>query len=95
MEGMHVPTAARHKNSCWINNNPGNIMDPQTHKEVHYSSMITGWQNLCDLLVKYRDVHHYDLQQAIYHWAPPNENNTELYTQFVEDYTGINRKELL
>lgn len=91
-EGMHVPKAQRAHTPCWTHKNPGNI---NVHNNQSYPTLQLGWQALYDLLYQYRTIHGYTLQEAIYHWAPPNENNTETYTQFVEDYTGINRTEPL
>ena len=92
MEGMHVPAKARATTSCWVHRNPGNI---DVHANRTYDSMQAGWQAVFDLLGTYRTVHHYTLEQALEHWAPPFENDTENYIRFVEAFTGIDRKELL
>ena len=93
MEGMHCVPSARAKTLCWVNNNPGNI---SVHANKKYPTLQAGWKGVFDLLTAYRERFHYTLEEAIGHWAPPSDgNNTAVYLQFVEDYTGIKRTEKL
>ena len=80
------------------NNNPGNIRKTkrnyygETSNDPAFESFATpewGYAAMFDLLDRlYSGL---TLSEAIYKWAPPSENNTERYVNFVSDNTGYDR----
>ena len=83
-----VPKSVRYKN-------PGNIRDPQTGDFIRFSSEEEGMAAMRnDLLIKVSGRSKVmkgapTLRNLIATWAPPSENDTENYTKFVSQKSGI------
>lgn len=80
--------------------NPGNIRKnsdvfqgekTSSDKEFkQFKSMAYGYRAIFKILSNYyRNYHLKTIRQMIGRWAPPKENHTEKYIQFVSDYAGI------
>lgn len=89
-----VPKSVRYKN-------PGNIRDPNTGEFVRFSSEEEGLAAMRnDLLIKISGRSKVmkgkpTLANLIHTWAPPSENDTENYTKFVSEKSGIDRNAVL
>lgn len=83
------------------NNNPGNIrinsdlfqgeVKPSSDKEFkQFETMAYGYRAIFRILKNYHNNYKLDtIRKMITRWAPPKENHTEKYIQFVSDYAGI------
>ena len=82
------------------NNNPGNIRrnsdvfqgeKTSSDKEFkQFKSMAYGYRAIFKILSNYYRNYKLDtIRKMIGRWAPPKENHTEKYIQFVSDYAGI------
>ena len=70
------------------NNNPGNLR-PGGH-EAHYSSMRAGITAAMNNLIAYRNQHGLSTVAGIIsRWAPPSENDTQAYINFVAERLGV------
>lgn len=87
-------------------NNPGNIRwsannnwQGQTGKDyrgfVTFSSLFYGTRAMLKLLYNYITQGNDTIAEIIYKWAPPIENNTVAYINFVSNETGIDPNEIL
>ncbi len=88
-------------------NNPGNIRKGSSRwkgavrknpdKEfVKFDSMLSGYRAMWIVLSNYYHVHHrYTIRSMLSRWAPPKENNTEAYIQFVSKYAQADPNEVL
>lgn len=85
---------------AWRNNNPGN-MGKKGFSDSHgaisddgtfaiFPSLEVGNKAQFSLL-KSPAYQKSSLKDALYKYAPPNENNTEAYLKFIEDKTGVDR----
>lgn len=94
MEENYLPRGLR-------NNNPGNIringdlfqgeVRPSRDKSFkQFETMAYGYRAVFRILSNYRKNYGLDtIRKMIGRWAPPKENHTEKYIQFVSDYAGI------
>lgn len=85
------------------NNNPGNIrlsrepwvgeIRPSKDRSFcQFETMPHGYRALLKLLQNYKNRHSCNtISKMINRWAPPVENNTEIYIRFVAKQTGIDR----
>jgi len=83
------------------NNNPGNIRinndlfqgEIRPSKDRSFKQFITmayGYRAIFRILRNYYNNYHLDtIRNMITRWAPPKENHTEKYIQFVSGYAGI------
>lgn len=83
------------------NNNPGNIrinsdlfqgeVRPSKDKSFkEFETMAYGYRAMFKILSNYFKNYKLDtIRKMITRWAPPKENHTEKYIQFVSDYAGI------
>jgi len=82
------------------NNNPGNIRHVKTQSWqgeilpgsspfVVFDSLQNGYRALMLLLKNYMGAGYNTIEKIITRWAPPSENNTAGYIQFVAGYTNI------
>jgi hypothetical protein len=83
------------------NNNPGNIringdlfqgeIRPSKDKSFkQFETMAYGYRAIFRILRNYYNNYHLDtIRNMITRWAPPKENHTEKYIQFVSGYSGI------
>ena len=83
------------------NNNPGNIringdlfqgeVRPSRDKSFkQFETMAYGYRAIFKILSNYYRNYKLDtIRKMIGRWAPPKENHTEKYIQFVSDYAGI------
>lgn len=82
------------------NNNPGNIRhSPQTWRgEVAgtdtafktFSSMAYGYRAMFKLINNYQKKYGLStIREIVTRWAPPIENDTDLYIRFVSDRSGV------
>lgn len=83
------------------NNNPGNIRINRDlfHGEIRpskdksfkqFNTMAYGYRAIFKILSNYYRNYKLDtIRKMIGRWAPPKENHTEKYIQFVSDYAGI------
>jgi hypothetical protein len=83
------------------NNNPGNIrinsdlfqgeVRPSKDKSFkQFETMAYGYRAIFKILSNYYRNYKLDtIRKMIGRWAPPKENHTEKYIQFVSDYAGI------
>ena len=83
------------------NNNPGNIRNnndlfqgevrPSKDKSFkQFKTMAFGYRAMFKILSNYHKNYKLDtIRKMITRWAPPKENHTEKYIQFVSDYAGI------
>lgn len=83
------------------NNNPGNIrinsdlfqgeIRPSKDKSFkQFNTMAYGYRAIFKILSNYYRNYKLDtIRKMIGRWAPPKENHTEKYIQFVSDYAGI------
>jgi len=87
-------------------NNPGNIeasstiwkgeIKPSTHKRfAQFQSMEYGIRAMYKILQTYRKYLCTSIWSIINRWAPPNENNTLAYVEFVEVRSGIRRDKMI
>ena len=82
------------------NNNPGNIringdlfqgeIRPSKDKSFkQFETMAYGYRAIFRILRNYYNNYHLDtIRNMITRWAPPKENHTEKYIQFVSGYSG-------
>ena len=89
------------------NCNPGNIrkngdlfqgeIDSTDPDFKQFRSMAYGYRAIFKILRTYKNNYSLNtLEQMIYRWAPPSDNNkTEVYVDFVCDRTGIGRKDIV
>ena len=88
------------------NNNPGNIRrnsdvfqgeKTSSDKEFkQFKSMAYGYRAVFKILSNYYRNYKLDtIRKMIGRWAPPKENHTEKYIQFVSDYAGIPADDLI
>lgn len=69
-------------------NNPGNLR-PGGH-EAHYSSMNAGITAAMNNVLAYSHIHGLNTVSGIINrWAPPSENNTQAYVNFVAGRLGV------
>lgn len=86
------------KNLSRRNNNPGNLRNTMGFNGVvvdgyaHFATPLDGWEAAVALYEKHRDKGD-TLEQFVYMWAPPTENNTEAYISLVEQLSGVKRTE--
>ena len=81
-------------------NNPGNIristtkwqgeIIPSADKSFkQFASMSYGYRAMLKLIRNYRILYELDtIRKIVSRWAPPNENKTNAYINFVSKYTG-------
>ena len=81
-------------------NNPGNIristtkwqgeIIPSADKSFkQFESMSCGYRAMLKLIRNYRILYELDtIRKIVSRWAPPNENKTNAYINFVSKYTG-------
>jgi len=81
-------------------NNPGNIristtkwqgeIIPSADKSFkQFTSMSYGYRAMLKLIRNYRILYELDtIRKIVSRWAPPNENKTNAYINFVSKYTG-------
>lgn len=81
-------------------NNPGNIristtkwqgeVIPSADKSFkQFASMSYGYRAMLKLIRNYRILYELDtIRKIVSRWAPPNENKTNAYINFVSKYTG-------
>ena len=84
----------------WRNNNPGNIEVKKHESNGRFGSIghngefeiypdeNTGFKAI-SLLLKTSSYQKKTLQEAIYSWAPPKENDTVVYSQHIQTWTDI------
>lgn len=88
------------------NCNPGNIriskdkfqgeVTPSRDKEFkQFESMAYGYRAIFAILHTYRKNGFDTIEKIITRWAPPNENNTEVYIARVEKTAGVPRTQVL
>ncbi|WP_348724578.1 structural protein P5 [Parabacteroides goldsteinii] len=89
------------------NNNPGNIrinsdlfqgeVRPSKDKSFkQFETMAYGYRAIFKILRSYYNNYHLDtIRKMITRWAPPKENHTEKYIQFVSGYAGIPADDLI
>jgi hypothetical protein len=97
MEGFGIPGAIPTRN-----NNPGDLEHApgETHPADapdsvgSFATPEIGWDRLEDQL-KEDAARNYTIQELIEKYAPPSENNTANYLQFVCDYVPCNPNDLV
>jgi len=62
---------------------------------ARFESQIYGLRAALKLLLNYKKMGYDNIQEIIYRWAPPSENDTENYIDFVVNKTGIHRAQTL
>ena len=88
------------------NCNPGNIRKSgdvyqgeieSTDKDFkQFRNMAYGYRAMFKILRTYKNNYSLNtLEQMIYRWAPPKENKTEVYVNFVADRSGIGRDHIV
>ena len=89
------------------NCNPGNIRKNSDHFQGEvdsddpdfkkFRSMAYGYRAIFKILRTYKNNYSLNtLEQMIYRWAPPSDNNkTEVYVDFVAKRAGIDRKDIV
>lgn len=80
--GQHIP-AFRY-------NNPGNLKDSKTGKFIQYETPLAGVRAM-EAQIRLDTARDLTVEEFVYKYAPPNENNTELYIQQLTNATGTNR----
>lgn len=91
---------------AWRNNNPGNIEDGDFARNqpgyiegggrfAAFDSFESGQRARQNLLFNGKNYKDKTLAQAIYRYAPPEENDTESYIQRLVDGTGVSRDTLM
>lgn len=69
-------------------NNPGNLRP--NNREAHYPTMQAGILAALNNLIAYQHLHNLNtIRGIISRWAPPNENDTTAYINYVSQQTGI------
>lgn len=85
------------------NNNPGNIrkslevyqgeIESIDKSFKQFESMAYGYRAILRILTTYIEKYSLDtVDKMIYRWAPPAENDTEAYIEFVCKSAGVDRK---
>lgn len=92
---MSGPSVAYH--------NPGNLVKSgstwvgETERQGRYTafrSAYYGLRALCIVILRYEQRHHIDtLEEFVYRFAPPSENNTDNYINFLSSELGIGRRQ--
>ena len=101
---VKVRESTKTASRSWANNNPGNIEFGSFSKRFGaigtdgrfaiFPTVEAGFEAQKGLLKgqNYRDL---SLRQAIYRWAPPSENNSDLYARTVAQRAGIDQNTLI
>lgn len=84
-------------------NNPGNIrksneiflgeINPGTSENFKsFASLAYGFRAMIKILRSYYSQGYTTLEKMIYHWAPPSENPSESYVNYISEKTGIDKR---
>ena len=80
-----------------VNNNPGNLKNVSWSETkvgldskgfAVYSTVEDGWDDLYIFLEKKSEL---SIEELMYLYAPPGENNTEAYINFIAQELGVSR----
>jgi len=76
------------------NNNPGNIRSTRTGEFIRYDNPAAGAQAL-EQQLRIDSARGLTVEEFVYKYAPPGENDTEKYIRQLSNSTGVNRNSVI